>query len=83
MRIAFENKLGETMNSYSAYIAAKEVSIPVLVIHDENDFEVPVKAGVNIHKHVSNGELMLTQGLGHRKILGDAKVIQKIIEFIQ
>jgi pimeloyl-ACP methyl ester carboxylesterase len=78
----FENKYREAMDNYSAFKAAAVIETPILVIHDENDFEVPVKAGVNIHKHVSNGELMLTQGLGHRKILGDAKVIQKIIEFI-
>jgi hypothetical protein len=26
---------------------------------------------------------MLTDGLGHRKILGDSQVIKKIIEFIK
>ena len=72
----------EPMENYSSHSAAKTVEIPVLVIHDENDYEVPVKAGIHIHQHTTNGELMLTQGLGHRKILGDTQVIQKIIEFI-
>ena len=53
------------------------------MVHDENDYEVPVKAGINIHQHVKNGELMITKGLGHRKILGDVNVIHKIIEFIK
>lgn len=83
MRIAFEKKLGETMNSYSAYIAAKEISIPVLVIHDENDDDVPVTAGQHIHQHLKNGQIMITKQLGHRKILGDGKVIQRIVEFIR
>lgn len=83
MRIAFENKLKETMNSYSAYIAAKEVSIPVLVIHDENDDDVPVTAGQHIHQHLKNGQIMITKELGHRKILGDSNVIQRIVEFIR
>lgn len=83
MRIAFENKLGETMNSYSAYIAAKEVLIPVLVIHDENDDDVPVTAGQHIHQHLKNGQIMITKELGHRKILGDSNVIQRIVEFIR
>lgn len=78
----FEKKYNEPMNSYSAYIAAKEIMIPVLVIHDEDDYEVPVKAGIHIHQYLKNGELFLTKGLGHRKILGDSKVIQKIINFI-
>lgn len=83
MKFDFENRLGETMDSYSAYIAAKEVSIPVLVIHDENDDDVPVSAAHHIHQHLTNRQILITKELGHRKILGDNKVIKKIVEFIQ
>ncbi|SHG24767.1 Pimeloyl-ACP methyl ester carboxylesterase [Flavobacterium segetis] len=83
LRLHFEKKYGEKMNNYSAYLAAAETIIPVLVIHDKNDFEVPVKAGINIHKHLKNGELLLTEGLGHRKILGNDDVLEKIIQFIK
>ena len=83
LRLHFEKKYGEKMNSYSAYLAAKETKIPVLVIHDNNDPEVPVKAGIHIHKYLQNGELLLTDGLGHRKILGNSKVIEKTVQFIK
>ncbi|MDI6034218.1 alpha/beta hydrolase [Flavobacterium sp. LB2P84] len=83
LRLHFEKKYGEKMNSYSAFLAAKETTIPVLVIHDNNDPEVPVKAGIHIHKYLKNGELLLTDGLGHRKILGNNKVIEKTVQFIQ
>ncbi|WP_348824713.1 alpha/beta hydrolase family protein [Flavobacterium aestuarii] len=79
----FEYKYGGRMDDYSAYKAAKTTSIPTLVIHDKNDPEVPVKAGINIYEHLKNGELMLTENLGHRKILADHKVIEKIINFIK
>jgi pimeloyl-ACP methyl ester carboxylesterase len=82
LRLYFEKKYNENMDSFSAYKAAEKISIPVLVIHDNDDHEVPVKAGIHIHEHLKNGELMLTEGLGHRKILGDPAVIKKIIEFI-
>lgn len=82
MKSNFENRLGETMNSYSAYIAAKEISVPVLVVHDENDDDVPVSAAHHIYKHLEKGQLLITKELGHRKILGDSKVIKKIVEFI-
>jgi pimeloyl-ACP methyl ester carboxylesterase len=78
----FEKKSGLNMNDFSAHKAAKDITIPVLVIHDENDTEVPVKCAIHIHKHLMNSELLLTQNLGHRKILGDKKVIEKIIHFI-
>ena len=82
LRLYFEKKYHEKMNNYSAFLAAKEITIPVLVIHDTNDTEVPVKAGLHIHKYLKNGELMLTEGLGHRKVLGNHAVIEKIVDFI-
>jgi pimeloyl-ACP methyl ester carboxylesterase len=78
----FEKKFGETINNYSAYIAAKDVHIPVLVLHDENDTDVPVSAARHIYKHLPNGQLIITQGLGHRKILGDKAVIKNITDFL-
>ncbi|HRB71700.1 alpha/beta hydrolase [Flavobacterium sp. WV_118_3] len=82
MKAKFEKKFNQTMDSYSSYIAAKTVTIPVLVIHDEIDDDVPVKAAFHIHEHLKNGDLMITNGLGHRKILGDSKVIRRIVQFI-
>lgn len=79
----FEKKFGQTINSYSAYIAAQDVSVPILMFHDEDDADVPVSAAHHIHKHLANSELVITQGLGHRKILGDSKVIKKIIQFLE
>ena len=78
----FEKKYNEPMENYSAQNAAKTVDIPVLVIHDENDYEVPVETSINIHDNLKNGELLITQHLGHRKILGNPFVIEKTIEFI-
>ncbi|WP_026976952.1 alpha/beta hydrolase [Flavobacterium tegetincola] len=79
----FEKKYSKTMNSYSAYLSAQEINIPVLVIHDENDIDVPVSASIHIHDYLTNGSLFITKKLGHRKILGDDKVIGKIIDFIK
>lgn len=79
----FEMKFDQAVNNYSAYIAAREIAIPVLVIHDEDDEDVPVSAAKHIKRHLQNGELLITKGLGHRKILGDKKVIDKIIQFIK
>lgn len=79
----FEKKFGETINNYSAYIAAQAVNNPVLVLHDKDDNDVPVSAAHNISRHLKNHQLVITEGLGHRKILGDKTVIKTIIEFLQ
>jgi pimeloyl-ACP methyl ester carboxylesterase len=83
LRLHFEKKYKVKMDAYSAYKSAMGVVIPVLVIHDKNDTEVPVEAAIHIHKHLKNGELFLTEGLGHRKILGNPEVIEKVVRFIQ
>jgi len=79
----FEKKFGETINNYSAYIAAQEVKIPVLVVHDEDDNDVPLSAAHHIAKHLQDGTLIITKGLEHRKILGDKTVIKHITTFLQ
>lgn len=78
----FEKKYNTEMESYSAYLAAQSITIPVLVIHDEEDNEVPVWASKNIFANLKNGELLITNNLGHRKILGNQEVIDKTINFI-
>jgi len=78
----FEKKFGEPMENYSASFAAQSIKIPILIIHDKSDDDVNIKAAYNIHENLRNSELLITEGLGHRKILGDAKVIEKIKEFI-
>ena len=82
MSALFEKRFGEPMENYAAHVAAKQVNIPTLVIHDENDYEVPIFCGKNIMKHLPNGEMYVTQKLGHRKILGDTNVISKALDFI-
>ncbi|WP_163411400.1 alpha/beta hydrolase [Flavobacterium ajazii] len=83
LRDYFENKYQVKMDNFSAYKAAAELEIPVLVIHDKDDPEVPVKAGIHIHQNLKKGSLFLTEGLGHRKVLGNHSVIKKIMEFIR
>jgi len=78
----FYKKFGEDIDNYSAYIAAKSVKIPILVIHDTEDVEVPVSCAHHIRQNLEQGEILITNGLGHSRILKDTKVINRIIEFI-
>ncbi len=82
LRDHFEAKFGGKMDDYSAYKAAEKTEVPVLIIHDKDDDDVSVKAAYNIQKHLKQSEIMITESLGHRKILGDETVIQKIAAFI-
>lgn len=83
MKLSFEKDFNESMESYSAYFAAAQVNNPILIIHDKNDSDVPYTAALNIHKNLKNSTLVLTEGLGHRKILGNEEVLSNIERFIQ
>ncbi len=79
----FYKKFGEDIDNYSANLAAKSVDIPTLVLHDSDDKDVDVSCAHNIRQNLKQGELLITQGLGHRQILKNGAVIKKIIEFIK
>lgn len=81
MKSNFEKKYHLEMESFSAYVVAKEVKIPVLVIHDNDDEDISVSEAYHLAENLSNKEILITNNLGHRKILGDSKVIEKIVEF--
>ncbi len=81
MKNNFEKKYHLEMESFSSYVVAKEVKIPVLVIHDNDDEDISVSEAYHLAENLSNKEILITNNLGHRKILGDLKVIEKIVEF--
>lgn len=78
----FYKKFGEDINNYSASVAAKSVKIPTLVLHDTEDKDVPVSCAYHIRQNLEQGEILITNGLGHSRILKDAKVVNRIVEFI-
>ncbi|UMB54420.1 alpha/beta fold hydrolase [Lutibacter sp. A64] len=83
MKGYFLKKFGEDVDNYSASLAAKEVKIPTLIIHDEEDREVPVSCAHNIRRNTEQGELLITKRLGHTRILKDDFVIDTILKFIK
>ena len=82
MKSYFDSKFGEDMDNYSGAISAEDVKVPTLVIHDKDDVDVHVSSAYEIAQNLEISELLITEGLGHRKILGDSEVINKITTFI-
>ncbi len=74
--------LGMDSELLSANVAAKKITIPTLVVHDKKDEDVPVSCAKQIRQNLKNGELLITDGLGHRRILIDNDVINQIINFL-
>jgi hypothetical protein len=61
----------------------KNTALPGLVIHDQHDNEVPVSCADEIYNSFDNGTLYISKNLGHRRILRDSRIIEKIVNFIK
>ncbi len=67
--------------STGSFIAASRV--PTLVIHDNQDKEVPVADGQAIADRSPAARFLPTEGLGHRRILRSSMVADAIVEFVR
>ncbi|MBE7630273.1 alpha/beta hydrolase [Tenacibaculum piscium] len=82
MKQFFDKKAQTNIDKHSSSIVAKKITIPTLVIHDANDGDVAVNCAINIRENLQKGTLLITQGLGHTKILRNKKVTADIVNFI-
>ena len=55
----------------------------LLVVHDRGDREVGVRHGDRLAATWPNAQLVLTDELGHRRILRDDRVIARTVEFVR
>ena len=77
-----ERRLGTTLEDMRAEMLARSMSTPLLVIHDESDKEVPVRVGRRIANAWPGAELVITEGLGHQRILRAEPVVNRAVSFI-
>lgn len=77
-----ERRLGMTMESMQATVHAPSMQIPLLVIHDQDDKEVPVEVGRSVAEAWPGAELIISRGLGHQRILRDEDVKNVAVSFI-
>src|SRR5690606_22793592 len=74
----FEKKLHNKMEDYHVAEQARKIDIPVLLIHDKNDLDVPYQSSVDIHNAESLTTPNLTANLVNRKGLIDNKVLLEL-----
>ena len=77
-----ERRLGIPMEEMESFGIAPSMRLPLLVVHDEHDKEVPIAVGKNVAKSWPGAELIVTEGLGHQRILRDAGVRDSAVRFI-
>jgi pimeloyl-ACP methyl ester carboxylesterase len=77
-----ENHVGRPAADFDVRHVAGKVDLPLLLIHDQNDRQVPVlEAARNAHM-LQGAELIVTRGLGHNRLLADPKVVDALADFV-
>lgn len=77
-----ELRLGMPMEQMRADLLARSMQIPLLVIHDQDDKEVPLSAGQSIANAWPGAELIVTKGFGHQRILRAEAIRNVAVRFI-
>ena len=87
-------KFGMDFDFFVLSEAIKNFNYPCLIVHDENDKEVPIKCAIITSKNIPEKFqtykiedkefpcFYKTTGLGHRRILRDDNVVNDIVNFI-
>jgi pimeloyl-ACP methyl ester carboxylesterase len=61
---------------------ARGLNIPALLVHDQEDHDVPWQEGEALARAWPGANWVRTQGLGHRRILRDPEVVARSVAFM-
>jgi pimeloyl-ACP methyl ester carboxylesterase len=79
---ALEQRVGASMETFEISKFAERITVPVLVVHDTDDVEVPYVNGTHLSE-LFGARLITTSGLGHRRILFAPDVVSAVVEFVE
>ncbi|TGM76182.1 alpha/beta fold hydrolase [Leptospira levettii] len=82
MRYILEKKVNRTMASIDLETSGPNFENQLLVIHDQDDVEIPYSMGEVVAKSWKQGKLITTNGLGHKMILRADSVKDEILHFL-
>jgi pimeloyl-ACP methyl ester carboxylesterase len=83
MRDMLVQRFGEDVwTRFSVQNMAQRIGLPALIIHDRDDRDVPWQEGEAVARAWPNARFLRTEGLGHRRILRDPEVIDRVVRFL-
>jgi pimeloyl-ACP methyl ester carboxylesterase len=82
MQRNIEVRLGLEWSAFDVTAMAPTLETPQLVIHDRGDTEVPWQHGMAITRAWRGAEMLMTDGLGHRRILHAPDVVAAAVRFV-
>jgi pimeloyl-ACP methyl ester carboxylesterase len=82
MERRFEKQFGIRWEDFDVPTAVSSFSTPLLVFHDREDREVAWGDGERIARAWPGAELVTTRGLGHTRIVHDADIVRRAVDFL-
>ena len=82
VRERLETRFGARLGEFDLLHWAGRLRLPLLVVHDEDDQEVPWHSGEAIARAWEGAALLTTSGLGHRRVLRDPEVVARATAFL-
>lgn len=76
-----ELRVGRQLDETDLGLRAGRVDAPLLVLHDEDDREVPVEHGRIVAALSRQGQLEVVRGHGHRRILKSPEIVGRAVDF--
>ena len=80
---ALERRVQAPIASFAIEAFASEVAVPILIVHDTEDAEVPYANGKRLTGLLPTSRLLTTSGQGHRRILFAPEVVSAVVDFIE
>jgi pimeloyl-ACP methyl ester carboxylesterase len=80
MRLVVE-RVGRSVESLDALVAARSARVPALIFHDPADREVPFSFAQQMSTTWAGSRLVERPSLGHKRILRDASTIAAAVDF--
>jgi pimeloyl-ACP methyl ester carboxylesterase len=81
---AIENRFGrDELEAITNARLVPHLPLPALLFHDRQDAVTPVSDSRAIARAWPGAQLVETDGLGHRRVLRDAKIIEQVVAFVR
>ncbi len=75
-------QIGGAWEDWSVPGVARDLPHPMLLVHDPGDRQVPFEHGRRIAEAWPGARLIEAAGLGHHRLLRDARIVEEVTEFV-
>jgi pimeloyl-ACP methyl ester carboxylesterase len=78
-----ERSLNLARQATDLLMVAEQLRTPLLLIHDETDKTIPLSQSQRLHEAWQGSRLMVTEGLGHSRLLAAEEVTEAAASFVE